>query len=206
MIVNNNIPGMSDTSSKSNDSTSAVTQSVQQDTHTVLSQSQDIQTIIDTNDVDLIVDFFENTDQITAYSAMELLSPELGEKVLPKLSVKRLARLFNNFHGKLPGGYQSTFYTEFNQTHKGELDKLKNETIKKPSKKYSDRYKTSTFWSFYGDIAQVAQENWVNINEVFGAKDTIENPHTPTRVSTELLVPIYSALRKLGYNHQELVE
>jgi len=140
----NDVGAASNQPNSSNDNTSMITQSVQNDAHTVLSKQQDIQAIIDTNDVDLIVNFLEDTDQITAYSAMELISPDLGEKVLPKLSTTRLARLFNNFHGKLPGGYQSAFYTEFNQTHEGELDKLKNDTIKKPSKNYSDKYKATT--------------------------------------------------------------
>lgn len=57
---------------------------------------------------------------------MELLSPDLAAELLPQISDNKLSYILNNFHGKLPRGYQSTFYHDLVQTNDADsLDAIK---------------------------------------------------------------------------------
>lgn len=160
-----------------------------------MSQTQSIQSLIDKKDVDGIIDFFVHGDTGEAYihDAIKILPVDLIEQVLPKIPQRVLPYLFNNFHGKLPGGYQSNFYAQ----HSTKLEEIKQASMTKHPEKYSDKYKSVDFALFYADVQQAAQENGIKQDDVFLSKEQIKNPHTPVRVHTESLIPVYIALRKM---------
>lgn len=76
----------------------------------------------------------------------------------------------------------------------------------KNQNKYSDKYRSVDFNVFYADIKKAAQESGIQQDDVFLSQEQIKNPHTPVRVYTESLIPVYVALRKMWYNHEELAE
>ncbi len=171
------------------------------DAHTIL--SQDIQSIVDSKDSAKIADFIEHADKITQYKIMELLSPDLVAELLPQISDNKLSYILNNFHGKLPRGYQSVFYHNLVQTNDaGSLDSIKQHND--IAKWYSEKYSGTTFAGFYQDIQTAAKDT--NLDVVFWPQSEIPNPRMAMAINNKLLIPIYITLRKMGYNHKELTE
>jgi len=92
-------------------------------------------------------------------------------------------KFFNNFGGNLPGGYRPQSYSP------DMLDR------RETNLQASERRRGQTTREFFGECASAVTEAGFTPDEIKEARGSMGDPFF------EMLIPIYTIMRRRGYNH-----